>query len=158
MKIKHLFFLLKACLLIAFQVLIFNNMYLLRYATPYPYVVLLLFLPISSSNGKTTFIAGIVGLIIDILQGMPGVHTAAFTLLGFLRNYLLVPFIDPETDRSKSVSYQAIRGKVFVYLLLLVLIHHFTFFILEAAASFNFRYFLLRLLESHTLSLFYFCY
>lgn len=148
MKIEHLYLFLKIVALLLLQVWVFNDLYLFRYATPYPYLMVLMLLPIATNKLKTTLLGGVVGLLLDILSGTPGLHTAALTGVGFLHNYLLRPFIDSDSDTAYPLSFRKAGGKAAVFLLELVVLHHLIFFGLDAMASFNARYFFIRLLSS----------
>ncbi len=148
MKLEHLWLVVKIVIIFLLQVWVFNNLYLFRYATPYPYIVTLLFFPINASKIATTLYGGVFGLLLDIVSGMPGLHTASFTLVGFLRNYLLVPFIDPDMETARALSSRKHLGRVLLLLLELTLIHHAFFFGLEAIQGIHITYFLLRFATS----------
>lgn len=144
MKTKIIWFIVKVILLLLLQIWIFNNLYLFRYATPYPYLIILLLLPISINKLFCTLIGGGLGIILDIFSGLPGLHTAAFTATAFVRNYLLTPFVDTDTDRSRPLSFRNYIGRILLLLIEIILIHHFIFFGLDAFDSFNWSYIGLR--------------
>lgn len=148
MKTRTIGLVFKILLLFLLQIWVFNDLYLFRYATPYPYLVILLLLPIATSNSVCTLLGGTIGLMMDIFSGLPGFHTASFTLVSFARNYLFIPFVDADTDISRAITSKKNLGKTVVILFELILIHHVVFFGLDAFEGFNFRYITLRFLSS----------
>ncbi len=72
-------------LLLAAQVLIFNNMNFFGYLDPYPYV---LFIILYSVNGNKTGLlisSFLLGIILDMFCNSGGVHAAASVSLAYLR-------------------------------------------------------------------------
>lgn len=148
MKSSHIFLIIKTLLLIFLQVWVFNGIYLFRYATPYPYVLLLLLLPVKTSSSICTLWGGCVGLIIDTLSGIPGLNTGAFAATGFLRNTLLHPFIDTDTNQDLSVMHLKHKIRVHIYLLFVIIVHHIILFSLDSFSAFKLSYLLIRLSSS----------
>lgn len=148
MRAKTINLIFKIVLLLLLQIWVFNDLYLFRYASPYPYLTILLLLPIATSKITCTFLGGILGLLLDIFSGLPGFHTASFTLVAFARNYLLIPFVDADTNISKSISLRRNTGRAVFLLFEFIIIHHLILFGLDALEGFNFRYIALRFVSS----------
>lgn len=153
MKLDYIWLFLKIAILILLQVWFFNYLFLFRYATPFPYVAILLLFPIATSKVKMTLLGGVVGLLLDLLSTTPGLHTAAFTFAAFCRNYLLQLFIDADTDTMRPLPFRGKFEASLLLLLLLILIHHTIFFGLDAIGGISVQYLLLRLFSSSAFSL-----
>jgi len=124
-------------LLMAVQVLVFNNIYLGGTFNPYIYVLIILSLPIEISALATLFIGFFTGFILDLFTHTYGMHTMAFTLFGFLRP-LVLRGIAPR-DGYAFGSSANVRDMGFglysVYALILIFTHHLLLFVLEGFAS-----------------------
>lgn len=152
MNIRTLLLVFKVLLVLLLQVWVFNPLYLFRLATPFPYIYLLFFFPIGCSKIWITLWSGLIGLLLDIFSGTPGLHVAALTATGFLRNYLLRPYIDAETDFLNPPSIGSNGWGMALFLLELVALHHVLLFGLDALALFRIDYFLMRLGSSIVVS------
>ncbi len=152
MSLRSIFLFFKITILVLLQVWVFNKLNLFRIATPYPYVYLLMIFPMGLSKVWRTFVSACVGLILDALSGTPGLHTAAFTFVGFLSAYLTQPFIDTDSNTAMPLSLRREGGGILFLLFLLIVIHHWIFFFLDALHLFNLSYFLIRLGSSIVLT------
>lgn len=141
-----------ALFLLMLQVWVFDFIFLFRIATPYPYIYLLLMLPLDVSKSKLTLMGFIYGSLLDILSGSPGLHAATFTAISFLRNYLTIPFLEKETDRSQAPSSKNMRAGIYIFLFELVAIHHSLLFLLDSWRAFKVDYVMLRCSSSILLS------
>jgi rod shape-determining protein MreD len=110
--------------LILFQVLILNNIQVSGYINPYLYVLFIILLPFETPKWLLLVTGFMLGLSIDLFSNAIGMHTFATVLIAFLRPYLL-KYIAP-------------------YAILLILIHHFALFFMEA---FKFQQFFATLLR-----------
>lgn len=118
-------------LLLAAQVLIFNNMNFFGYLDPYPYV---LFIILYSVNGNKTGLlisSFLLGIILDMFCNSGGVHTAASVSLAYLRPTFF------KFSFGVSYEYQTIKindkltPERFSFILITVVTHHFILFLLE---------------------------
>ena len=75
--------------LVLIQVLVFNQMHISGYATPFLYIYFIL--KINSKVGRNELMlwAFMLGLIVDIFGNTPGMNAAAATCLAFSRSSLL---------------------------------------------------------------------
>lgn len=146
---KQLFLLLsKIIVLILLQVWLFNNLYLFRVATPFPYLYILFLLPMNLSKLTSVGFCALFGLVLDILSGTPGLHMATFPATALFRCYLLSFFSRAEIDWSQAPSLHCNGWRLILMMLLLVLFHHLFLFLLDAFLSFDIVYFLTRFLGS----------
>jgi len=118
--------------LMALQIFIFNNINLFGYINPYPYVLFLLVFPFMVNRSLYILIAFLTGLTLDMFSNSGGIHAAACLFLAYLRPYAL------RFAFGVSYEYNAIKlSKVgfyerFVFISIMVLIHHIVLFLLEA--------------------------
>ncbi|MBD2769615.1 hypothetical protein IC235_17130 [Hymenobacter sp. BT664] len=97
------------------------------------YLGFLLFLPINTPIVMQLLLSFAMGLTIDIFYDTGGLHAAAAVGLGFVRPWVL-RLLTPRDgyDSVDTVNVHQMGWQWFsVYLTLLVLLHHATFFLLE---------------------------
>ena len=124
-------------LFIFLQVFIFNNIFFMGYINPYVYLLFIILLPFNRSNKNVTlFIALCTGLIIDAFQNSMGMHAFACVLIAYIRMpiiYRLVPQLKNKTQTMIEFSMQEFGVQIsIIYTSLLVFIHHFVLFSIEA--------------------------
>lgn len=124
-------------LLIAIQVLVFNNIYLGGIFNPYIYVLIILSLPIEISALATLLVGFSTGFVLDLFTHTYGMHTMAFTLFGFLRP-LILRAVAPR-DGYAFGSSANVRDMGFgvysAYALILIFAHHLLLFIVGGFGS-----------------------
>lgn len=124
--------------LVLIQVLILNNIHFLRIATPFLYLYFILKLPVGTSRTNVVFFSFLIGLVIDIFSNTPGMHAAACTLAGFIRDPLIRLFIGKDLPEGIYPSYKTFGyGGFFRYTLAFVVIHHVALFMIEALTFFD---------------------
>jgi len=113
------------------QIIVFNNINLLGYINPYPYILFLLLFPFNANRSLLLIVAFVSGLVMDVFGDSGGIHAAACLTLAYLRPVgLRIAF-------GVSYEYNAIRisnttiYERFVYISFLVVIHHLFLFALE---------------------------
>lgn len=131
---------------VLFQVLIFNNIYFLRLATPFIYLLFIIKLPLSIPSSFVTIISFLMGFTIDLFSNTPGLHAAACTLVGFARSYIIEAlFIGKDLPESGVPSFALFaKWSYFKYLTMIVLIQNVMLFFVESFTLFDPIYFLLR--------------
>lgn len=133
-------------ILLAVQVLFLDNIHFLDVFIPLIYIYAILRLPSSMSGYTILIISFLTGLIVDIFSNTPGMHTAATTLMGFLRYSILRLFVLKEDFSSRNVDISWLGISVYwKYCLILILIHHITLFILEYFTVLNFGELLIKI-------------
>ncbi len=119
-------------LLLAVQIIIFNNMNFLGYISPFPYLLFIILYPVNGNKSGLVLTSFLLGLIMDMFSNSGGIHATACLVLAYFR-----PFIF-KFAFGLSYEYQTIKlndvltPERFSFILLSVFIHHFTLFVLEA--------------------------
>lgn len=144
---KYLF---QFVVLMAVQLLIFNNIEFSGYINPYVYILFILLLPFETPGALLLVLAFVTGLVIDLFMGTPGVHSTATVLAGFLRPVILGMF-EPrdgyQAGTNPTVMYYG--GEWFAkYAAVLVSIHHVALFYLEVMSFDHFFHTFFRALAS----------
>jgi rod shape-determining protein MreD len=133
-----LFYSARFILLLAVQVIIFNNFNFSGYINPYPYILFIILYPVNGNKYGLLAASFFLGLIMDLFCNSGGVHAAACLILANFRPALF------RFSFGLSYEYQTVRlndvltPERFSFILLAVIIHHLTLFILEV---FTFEYF-----------------
>jgi rod shape-determining protein MreD len=133
-------------LLMALQLLIFNNIEFSGYVNPFVYIMFILILPVSIPSWILLLLSFFTGFVIDLFSGTLGVHAFATVLAGFVRPWVLslnVTAEAAEADMSPS-SYRSGLRWFLIYTVTIVLVHHLALFFVEL---FSLRYFLHTLLR-----------
>ena len=142
--------------LVLVQVLIINHIRLGGYVHPYIYVIFIMLLPFDIPKWQLLLWGFGLGLAVDLFTGTPGLHAGATTLMAFCRpsiiklvsgNLKFDNVIEPNLAQLDGLWF-------FRYVLCMVIVHHFTLFLLE---SFSFKLLgqvLLRILLSVPVSIF----
>lgn len=132
--------------LVAAQMMVFNYVHLMGYATPMPYVYLILLFPLGTQRWTALLWGFCCGLLCDIVSLTTGVGAAAMTAAAFIQPPLLA-FLAPKDaveDMQASfgsmdfwpyVRYAAVV--TFVFTAVYFLLQSFNFFhIVDLAISF----------------------
>jgi hypothetical protein len=119
-------------LLLAVQIVVFNNMNFLGYISPYPYILFIILYPVNGNKFGLLFASFLLGIIMDLFSNSGGIHTTACLILAYYRPYLF------RFSFGLSYEYQTVKlndvltPERFSFILLSVVIHHFVLFVLEA--------------------------
>ena len=120
-------------LVMVLQVLLFNQLQVWGVCHPYIYVLCLLMMPITLPHSMDMLIGAVVGLVMDVFCNSMGIHTAACILLMFIRPYLLGVIVNDKDRLNEQISLRAVGMEAFAkYVVILVLMHHMTVFLLAA--------------------------
>ena len=115
--------------LVLIQVLILNNIHFLRVATPFLYLYFIIKMPVGTSRDVVVLSSFLIGLVIDMFSNTPGMHAAACTLAGFIREPLIRFFMGKDLPEGIYPSYKTFGyGGFFRYVLTLFLIESLTLF------------------------------
>ena len=127
-----------ALLLLALQVLVCNHIHLMGYATPMPYVLFLVWLPLNANRIGNMLWAFLLGLAIDIFSNPPGEAAAALTLTAFVQWPLLRAMAPKDSIEDMVPTYKTMgRWNHIRYIFILTLVHHTAFFLLESFSFFH---------------------
>lgn len=119
-------------LLLAVQIIVFNNMNFLGYISPYPYILFIILYPVNGNKSGLLIASFFLGLIMDLFSNSGGIHTTACIILAYYRPYLF------RFSFGLSYEYQTVKlndvvtPERFSFILFSVFIHHLVLFTLEA--------------------------
>lgn len=119
-------------LLLTVQIIIFNNMNFLGYISPFPYILFIILYPVNGNKSGLVVASFILGLIMDMFSNSGGIHATACLVLAYFRPAIF------KFAFGLSYEYQTVKlndvltPERFSFILLSVVIHHFTLFLLEA--------------------------
>lgn len=119
-------------LLLAIQIIIFNNMNFLGYISPFPYILFILLYPVNGNKSALVVTSFLLGIIMDLFSNSGGTHATACLILAYFRPSIF------KFAFGLSYEYQTIKindvltPQRFSFILVSVVIHHFTLFLLEA--------------------------
>lgn len=118
-------------LLIAAQVIVFNNIDLFGYLNPLPYILFIMLYPVNTNKAAFLLASFFLGLTIDMFENSGGVHAAASLVLAYIRPAFF------KFAFGLSYEYQTIRineklsPERFTFLFACVITHHIVLFLLE---------------------------
>ena len=118
-------------LLLAAQILIFNNINFLGFINPYPYILFIILYPVNGNKSGLLIASFFLGIIMDMFCNSGGVHAAACVALAYYRPYIF------KFSFGLSYEYQTVKlndiltPERFSFILISVIIHHFVLFLLE---------------------------
>ena len=108
--------------LVLIQALILNNIHFLRIATPFLYLYFIIKMPVGTSRDLVVLFSFLIGLVIDMFSNTPGMHAAACTLAGFIREPLIRFFMGKDLPEGIYPSYKTFGyGGFFRYVLSFVI-------------------------------------
>ena len=119
-------------LLLAVQIIIFNNMNFLGYISPFPYILFIILYPVNGNKSGLVVASFMLGLIMDMFSNSGGIHATACLVLAYFRPSIF------KFAFGLSYEYQTVKlndvltPERFSFILLSIAIHHFTLFLLEA--------------------------
>ena len=119
-------------LLLAVQIIIFNNMNFLGYISPFPYILFIILYPVNGNKTGLVVASFLLGIMMDMFSNSGGIHATACLLLAYFRTSIF------KFSFGLSYEYQTVKlndvltPERFSFILLSVVIHHFTLFLLEA--------------------------
>lgn len=119
-------------LLLAVQIIIFNNMTFLGYIMPLPYILFIILYPVNSNKPSLLISSFLLGLTMDFFSNSGGIHATACLILAFYRPYLFKFAFGVSYEYQTIKLNESLTPERFSFILLAVVIHHFTLFILEA--------------------------
>ncbi len=122
-------------MLVALQVLVLNNVEFAGYMNPYLYVIFILMLPANMNRNLLLIIGFLLGFSIDVFEGSGALHASATVLIAFIRPFLFRLMAGPanlEISRMNILTLGQVRFMVLASIV--VFVHHFWLFTLEAFA------------------------
>jgi len=127
------------CSLLFLQAFVFNNILFLGYINPFVYIAFVIFYPLKKERYLFLFLSFLLGLAIDFFADSGGINAFSLLFVAYIRLFL-VRIILKKTAQDYLLFnlQQEPFGKVFNYVITLIVIHHF---ILFSLANFSFQNF-----------------
>ena len=119
--------------LVLLQVLVFNNIEVFSFITPFIYILFIILLPFETPRWIILISGFLLGLSIDVFSNSGGIHTAATVLIAYLSPWAQ-NVVSSKQDYEPGVQ-PGIRNLgfkwFFFYSLILTSVHHICLFYLE---------------------------
>lgn len=132
------------------QVVLMQNVVLFDVAFCFLYVGFLLMLPFDTGAIRLMLLGLLTGLSVDIFYNSFGIHAAASVFIMYIRPYvvsLLAPRGGYETGMAPKLKVMGLEW-FSAYSLILIFLHHFILFFVEAGGFDMFLFTLLKVLAS----------
>ena len=125
--------------LLLLQVFVLNNIWFLGDTNPYLYVAFVIFYPLKKKRYAFLFLSFLLGLAIDFFSDSGGINAFALLFIAYTRLFFIrIIFKKTEQDYLLFNLHQEPFGKVFNYVTILIVIHHFILFSLANFSTQNF--------------------
>ena len=135
--------------LLLIQVLVLDNLYFLRVATPFLYIYFILKMPVGIFREAQIFLSFLMGVLIDTFTNTPGMHSTVCTFIGFIRDPLVYLYLGKDAQSGIIPSFKEFGGwKFFKFSLTFICIHHILLFVLESLTLFDPMFLVLRIVAS----------
>jgi rod shape-determining protein MreD len=121
-------------LFVLLQIVFFRNIVLFDYALCFLYIGYLIIFPFDIKPTRLMLVGFALGIMIDTFYDTVGINAFVCVLVAFIRPYILqtlTPGGGYDNQTEISVSSMGFLW-FFKYATLMILIHHFVFFLLEA--------------------------
>ncbi len=117
--------------LILLQVLLFSKINFLGYINPYIYILFIVLYPVKNNRISFMFVSFLLGLIIDVFMDSGGINATAALVTAFIRPAVL-KFSFGAVYEHQALKFSNIDfGQKLIYITILTIIHHFTYFLFE---------------------------
>ena len=142
--------------LVVAQVLLVNHIRLGGYVHPYVYLIFVMLLPINTPGWQLLLAGFGIGLVVDLFMGTLGMHAGATTMMAFCRPAIIrIVSGSQKLENTREPNINQLGFPWFLrYTLCMVLIHNFTYFMLEGFSLHLMGQALLRILISVPVSTF----
>jgi len=141
--------------LLLLQLFVLNNIQLSGYINPYLYILFLMSLPFETPIWIVLLSSFSMGILIDLFSDTHGLHASVSVLMAYIRKPIL-RFISPregyDSSAMPTLNYLGFGWYVW-YAGIMVFLHHFIFFFLEAFRFSEFFKTFWRMLCSSTLTM-----
>lgn len=116
------------------QIFLFDNLSVSVYLNPLIYVAFIVLLPLDTPPAVLLGAGLVTGVVMDASMGAAGINTVATLPIAFLRPAFMNLLCGRENVREGGIpSPERLGRRKFIdYLVLMILVHHTTFFLLEA--------------------------
>lgn len=137
------------------QVFVLNNLSISPLVAPMVYIVLILMMPIESSQWKMLGVGLLLGVLMDISMGTPGLNTIITLPIAFFRRPLLYALtgLSPMSKEEGIPSIKRLGVRFHRYFIIMIVLHSLLFYFVEWLSFDNFGILLLRIICSTLCSL-----
>ncbi len=137
------------------QVFVLNNLSISPLVAPMVYIVLILMMPIESSQWKMLSAGVALGALMDITMGTPGLNTLVTLPIAFFRRPLLYALtgLSPMSKEEGIPSIKRLGMRFHRYFAIMIALHSLIFYFAEWLSFDNFGILMLRILCSTLCSL-----
>ena len=119
--------------LVLLQVLVFNNIEVFSFITPFIYILFIILLPFETPRWLILVLGFLLGVCIDIFSNSGGIHTAATVFIAYLSPWaqnMVSSKQDYEPGLQPGIKNLGFKW-FFYYTLILTTAHHICLFYLE---------------------------
>ncbi len=137
------------------QVFVLNNLSISPLVAPMVYILLIVMMPIESSQWKMLGIGLLLGVLMDITMGTAGLNTLVTLPIAFFRRPLLYALtgLSPMSKEDGIPTIKRLGMRFHRYFVIMIVLHSLLFYIVEWLSFNNFGILLLRILCSTLCSL-----
>ena len=137
------------------QVFVLNNLSISPLVAPMVYIILILLMPIESSQWKMLSMGLLLGILMDITMGTPGLNTMVTLPIAFFRRPLLFALggLSSISKEEGIPSIKRLGMRFHRYFILMIILHSVFFYFVEWLSFDNFGTLVLRIIFSTLCSL-----
>jgi rod shape-determining protein MreD len=118
--------------LILLQIVVLNNINFLGYINPFFYIFFIFLYPIRKDDATLLVLSFFLGLFIDVFSDSGGINAAATLFIAFIRIPVLQSVIGKrEIDYGALTIFKLPFPKMFLYVVILTVMHHLIVFGME---------------------------
>ena len=140
--------------LVVAQMMVFNNVHIFGYATPMPYVYLLLLFPLGTQRWLILLWGFFCGLLCDVVSLTTGIGAAAMTLAAFVQPPLLRLMTPKDAAEDMHPSFSTMDFWPYVrYAAVVTFVFCAAYFLLQSFTFFHILDLLIAFLSSWLLTL-----
>jgi len=119
-------------ILVLVQVLLFNQIHIYGVGCIFLYILFVINYPFERGKIYLILLGFLLGFIIDMFSQSYGIHTFATTLIAYLRPFIIKLYTGSNDAEVLKKHYNRFDKTFYGYAVTIILIHHFTLFMLEA--------------------------
>jgi len=117
--------------LVVLQALVLNHINFLGFINPYLYILFIIVFPLTGNKSLLIFLSFLLGLSVDMFSDSGGVHAAACVVIAYLRPLALKFSFGVSYEYNTVKINKAPLSERFIYVTMLVVVHHLVLFSLE---------------------------
>lgn len=118
-------------LLVLVQVFIFNNLNFFGFINPLVYILFIYWYPIKENRTTFLIVSFLLGLCVDVFSDTLAINAAATVTIAYFRPVLMRFVFGVNYEFQSFRLNNSTKAQQITFLALLIIIHHFTYFLLE---------------------------